>query len=161
MIMLEMIINFLLKSFGYLGIFLISLISTSTIFLPAPLYLIIVLSSAYGMNPILVSFFSGLGMSLGELTSYFIGLGGNRLLEEKHRKGVKKFERFFKKYGFVAISVASFLPFPFDIVGISAGIGRYEIKKFLIATFIGKFFKALLLALLGFELRWLPYYWSY
>jgi len=100
MIMLEMIINFLLKSFGYLGIFLISLISTSTIFLPAPLYLIIVLSSAYGMNPILASLFSGLGMSLGELTSYFIGLGGNRLLEEKHRKGVKKFERFFKKIWF-------------------------------------------------------------
>jgi len=159
--MLEMVINFLLKSFGYFGIFLISLASASTIFLPAPLYLIIVLSSTYGMNPLLVALFSGLGMSLGELTSYFIGLGGNKLLEKKYKKSIKKFERFFKKYGFAAISVAAFLPFLFDIVGISAGVGRYEIKKFLVATFIGKFFKALLLALLGFELRWLPYYLSY
>jgi membrane protein DedA with SNARE-associated domain len=158
--MVSTLISSLLKSFGYFGIFLVSLISTSTIFLPAPLYLIIVLSSSLGMNPILIAFFSGLGMALGELTSYFIGLGGNKLIEEKHEKIIKKFSNFFKRYGFIAISLAAFLPFPFDIVGICAGIGKYEIKKFLLATFIGKFFKALLLAFLGFELREF-FYWSY
>jgi len=158
--MIEFLIPLLLKSFGYIGIFLISLISTSTIFLPAPLYLIIVAASTLGMNPILIALTSGFGMALGELTSYFIGLGGNKLIEERHKKAVRKFEIFFKKYGFVAIVVTAFVPFPFDIVGISAGIGRYEIKKFLIAAFIGRFFKALLLAMLGFELRWIQY-WSY
>ena len=159
--MLEAIIRFLLNSLGYFGIFLVSLISTSTIFLPVPLYLIIVASSTYGMNPILVAFFSGLGMSIGEITSYFIGLGGNKILENKYKRSIRKFERFFKKYGFFAISISAFFPFPFDIVGISAGIGRYEIKKFLIATFFGKFFKAILLALLGFELRWISNYLIY
>ncbi|MCC5994504.1 MAG: VTT domain-containing protein [Candidatus Aenigmarchaeota archaeon] len=159
--MLETFIKFLLKSFGYLGIFFISLISASTVFLPTPLYLVIFLSSIYGMNPVLIAFFSGLGMTFGELTSYFIGLGGSKLLEKKHKKSIKKFENFFKKYGFLAISITAFLPFPFDIVGISAGIGKYEVKKFLIATFIGKFFKAFLLALIGFRLKWLPSYWSY
>jgi len=158
--MIESFIVFLLKSFGYFGIFLISLISASTIFLPVPLYLIIVAASALGMNVFLVALSSGIGMAIGELTSYFIGLGGNKLLEEKHKKGVKRFEIFFKKYGFVAIVVTAFIPFPFDIVGISAGLGRYEIKKFLLAVFIGRFFKATLLALLGYEMREIPY-WSY
>jgi membrane protein DedA with SNARE-associated domain len=112
------------------------------------------------MNPILISIASGFGMALGELTSYFIGLGGNNLMKEKHKKAVGKFEKFFKKYGFIAIVVTAFIPFPFDIVGISAGIGKYDIKKFLLAVFIGRFLKALLLAMLGFELRGIPY-WSY
>jgi undecaprenyl-diphosphatase len=150
---------FLVKPLGYIGIFLVSLISTSTLFLPVPLYLIIVASSALGMNPILVAFFSGLGMATGELTGYFIGLGGNLLMIKKHKKSIRKFERFFKKFGFVAIFLAAFLPFPFDIVGISAGIGRYEIKKFLLATFLGKFLKALMLAFTGFELRWILNFW--
>lgn len=158
--MIESLIPIFLKSFGYIGIFLISLISTSTIFLPAPLYLIILAASALGMNPILIAIASGFGMALGELTSYFIGLGGNNLMKEKYKKAVGKFEKFFKKYGFIAIVVTAFIPFPFDIVGISAGIGRYDIKKFLLAAFIGRFFKALLLAMLGFELRVIPY-WSY
>ncbi len=158
--MIESLISFLLKSFGYFGIFLVSLISTSTIFLPAPLYLIIVVSSVYGMNPLLVAFFSGLGMAMGELTSYFIGLGGNKLMEKKYKKTIRKFEKFFKKYGFLAIVLAAFLPLPFDFVGISAGIGRYEIKKFILATFVGKFFKALLLAFFGFEIRQILY-WEY
>jgi len=159
--MIESLIPYLLHSFGYIGIFVVSLLSTSTIFFPVPLYLIIVIASVYGFNPFLTALFSGIGMSIGEITSYFIGLGGNKLLEKRLRKGIRRFEKFFKKYGFISISIAAFLPFPFDIVGILAGIGNYEIKKFLIATFIGKFLKALLLALLGFELRWLPSYWGY
>ena len=158
--MIESFIPLLLKSFGYFGIFLVSLISTSTIFLPAPLYLIIVAASALGMNPFLVALSSAIGMAIGELTSYFIGLGGNKLLEEKHKKGIKRFERFFKKYGFVSVVITAFIPFPFDIVGISAGIGRYEIKRFLLAVFIGRFFKAILLAYLGYEMREIPY-WGY
>jgi len=158
--MIESYIPFLLKSFGYFGIFLVSLISASTIFLPLPLYLIIVAASAIGMNPFLVALSSAIGMAVGELTSYFIGLGGNKLLEKRHKKGMKNFERFFKKYGFVAIVITAFIPFPFDIVGISAGLGRYEIKKFLLAVFVGRFFKAILLALLGYEMREVPS-WMY
>jgi membrane protein DedA with SNARE-associated domain len=146
---------FFIKLLGYIGVFLVSAISTSTIFLPAPLYLIIVASSGLGMNPVLVAFFSGLGMAVGELTGYFIGLGGNLLMIKKHKKSIEKFGKFFKKYGFIAISIAAFLPFPFDIVGISAGIGRYDIKKFLLATFIGKFLKALIFAFVGSELKWM------
>jgi len=139
----------LIKSLGYLGIFVISLISTSTLFLPFPLFSIIMTSSFLGMDPILVSFFSALGMAIGEFTGYLVGMGGERLIQKRYKKLIKRFEKFFKKFGFLTITLAAFLPFPFDIVGILAGMGRYEIKKFFLATFIGKFLKALLIVYLG------------
>jgi len=144
-----MLIN-LIKSLGYLGIFIVSLISTSTLFLPFPLYSIISVSTFLGMNPLLVSFISGLGMTIGEFTGYLVGSGSERLISKKHKKLIKKFEKFFKKFGFLTISLAAFLPFPFDIVGILAGMGKYNIKKFFLATFVGKFLKALLIAYAGF-----------
>jgi membrane protein DedA with SNARE-associated domain len=155
--MINMIEYFLIfiKILGYLGVFLVSVISTSTIFLPTPLYLIIITSSSLGMNPFLVAFFSGLGMTIGELTGYFMGLGGNLIIIKKHKKGIKKVEKFFKKYGFFAITTFAFFPLPFDVIGISAGIGNYDIKRFFLATFIGKFFKALLLAFVGTEIKWI------
>ncbi|MGC9059175.1 MAG: YqaA family protein [Candidatus Aenigmatarchaeota archaeon] len=149
----------IVKTFSYFGIFLASLISSSTIFLPMPIYALIILASTtLGMNPFLVALSAAIGMSLGELTSYFMGLGGNVIFHKK--KFIKSFNKFFKKYGFISIAITAFLPFPFDIVGILAGMGRYEIKKFLIATFIGKFFKSLLISLVGYGIREIVY-WVY
>lgn len=143
----------LIKTFGYLGIFLVSLISTSTIFLPFPLYSIITIASALGFNPFLVSILSALGMTIGEYTGYFIGRGGGKLLYKRYKKTIKKFEKFFKKFGVLTITIFAFLPFPFDIIGIVAGIGGFDMKKFFVATFVGKFFKAALLSYLGFGLH--------
>lgn len=140
----------LIKTFGYLGIFLLSLISTSTLFLPFPLYSIVTIASALGMHPFLVSIFSALGMTIGELTGYLVGVGGGSFIEKKHKSIIKKFENFFKRFGILTISLFAFLPFPFDIIGIMAGMGKYDIKKFFLATFIGKFFKALLLSYTGY-----------
>jgi len=140
----------LIKTFGYLGIFLLSLISTSTLFLPFPLYSIVTIASALGMRPFLVSIFSALGMTIGELTGYLVGVGGGSFIEKKHKSIIKKFENFFKRFGILTISLFAFLPFPFDIIGIMAGMGKYDIKKFFLATFIGKFFKALLLSYTGY-----------
>ena len=143
----------LITSLGYFGVFLISLISTSTLFLPIPIYAIITFSSTLGLNPFLVALFSGLGMALGEITGYLVGLGGGSIILRKNKKLIRKFEFFFKRFGFITISFFAFIPFPFDIIGILAGVGRYDLKKFLLATFIGKFFKALFLSLFGFLIR--------
>jgi len=142
----------LIKNFSYLGIFLASLISTSTIFLPAPIYLIIFASPSFGLNPIAVSIVSGLGAALGELSGYFIGLGGREIIQEKRKKSriVRKFTKYFGKFGFLVIVITAAIPFPFDVIGILAGVSRYDVKKFLIATFIGKTIKSLLIVYAGY-----------
>jgi len=140
----------LIVQFSYLGIFSIAVVSSSTIFIPFPIYTIIFFSTGLGLNPLATGIIAGLGSALGELTGYFIGLGGTTLaLEKKKSRWVKPIMKYFKRYGFVTISITAFLPFPFDIVGILSGMGKYNIKKFLIATSIGKISKSLLITYAG------------
>lgn len=143
----EFIINF-----SYLGIFAISIVSTSTLFLPFPIYVIIFFASGLGLNPLLVGIVAGVGSALGEFTGYFIGVGGRYIIrehEKKTPKAVRFFTKFFKKYGFVTIVITSFLPFPFDFIGILSGMSRYKIKKFFLATALGKCIKTILIAYAG------------
>lgn len=117
-----------------------------------------------GLNPILVGIVSGLGSGFGELTGYLVGAGSRSLMEEKKvkkrwRKIEKLFKALFNSYGFLVIVIAAFLPFPFDFVGVLSGVGKYDIKKFILATSIGKVSKCLIIAYAGYFT--LPYLWSW
>jgi membrane protein DedA with SNARE-associated domain len=143
----------LIIQFSYVGIFFISLISTSTIFLPFPIYVIIFFAAGLGLNPFLVGIVAGLGSAFGELTGYFVGVGGEKVIESKEKKEPKliiTFTKLFKRYGFPIVAITAFIPFPFDIIGILAGVGGYDIKKFLLATIIGKIAKCLMIAYAGY-----------
>lgn len=141
----------LIVSFSYLGVFLISMTSSSTIFLPFPLYVIIFAASGLGLNPLTTGIVAGIGSALGELTGYFIGVGGRYIIKERKKESkLNYFTKLFKKYGFPVIVFTSFIPFPFDIIGIASGVTRYDIKYFLIACSIGKIAKCLLIAYAGY-----------
>ena len=62
-----------LGSWGYLGAFAISLISSATIFLPAPGGAAVVLMGR-DFNPYLLGAASGVGFALGSLTAYYVGM---------------------------------------------------------------------------------------
>jgi membrane protein DedA with SNARE-associated domain len=148
----------LITQFSYLAIFAVSLASTSTIFLPFPIYVIIFFAAGLGMNPFLVGIIAGLGSAFGELTGYLIGLGGENVIKQKKKKDpawINYFVNLFKKHGFPIVVIAAAIPFPFDVIGILCGIGNYDIKKFLIATSIGKIIKCLVIAYAG--LLGIPY----
>ena len=146
----------LITEFSYAAIFITSLISTSTIFLPFPIYTIVFFAAGLGLNPLLVGITAGIGSAIGELTGYFIGAGGKHLLEKKSKDFLKKhkwlenFRKLFFRYEFTIIGIAAFLPFPFDFVGILAGSTNYDVKKFLLATALGKTLKTTLIAYAGF-----------
>jgi len=139
----------LIVHFSYLAIFAVSAIGTSTIFLPFPSYVIIIFFAiGMGLNPFVIGIVAGLGSAVGELTGYLIGMGGEKVIEEKKKEPriIKYFTRLFKKFGFPIIFITALIPFPFDVVGIIAGMSGYEIKKFFVATAIGKIIKSLLIA---------------
>ena len=145
----------LIAQFSYLGIFLISIASTSTIFFPLPLYAVIFLAAGLGLNPFLVGVVAGVGSAFGELTGYLVGAGGKQLFGKKIRnfpkkhRTLEKFKELFLRFGFPIIIVTAFLPFPFDFIGILSGTTNYNVKKFLTATIIGKIAKTLLIAYAG------------
>jgi membrane protein YqaA with SNARE-associated domain len=149
----------LLSSFGYLGIFFISVIGCSTIILPIPVD-IIVFSAGAVLNPYAVGIIAGLGCAIGEMTAYGVGFAGRKVYERRKRKPRKKFKRvqeIFHRYGFWAISILSFIPIlPFDLVGLFSGSVKYNTKKFFIGALIGKTARCMLLAIAGsYSLSWI------
>ncbi|MBN2101395.1 MAG: DedA family protein [Candidatus Aenigmarchaeota archaeon] len=141
-----------LAGWGYIGIFLISLIGAATIILPLPSLFFVFIMGAE-LNPILVALLASVGAAIGEFTGYALGFGGSSLSEKnkKWKKEIEKTEKLFQKYGgFWVIVFVGATPLPDDVAGIVAGLLKYPPKKFLLATFIGKMILHLIVALAGF-----------
>ena len=136
-----------LEALGYPGIFLISLLSSATIILPVPG---IAFTGAMGMlfNPFWVAIFAGLGSALGEFSGYLAGFSGQRVVE--NAKWANRIDGWMKKYGDIIILILAFIPNPlFDMAGISAGILKIPVWRFLLWTLIGKTLKQFVFAYSG------------
>lgn len=136
-----------LSSYGYFGIFLINLLGSATIVIPAPsLIATFVGGSIY--NPLIVGIVSGIGASIGETTGYLAGYGGSvAITDHKH---FKKIEKWMNKNGFITLLILSFVPNPiFDLSGIFAGATGYSFKKYFAAVVIGKTLRFIGISFLG------------
>jgi len=147
------LLQLLIKSFGYLGVLISSAILSSTILLPYPAGIISVLAGA-ALNPYLIGIFAGVGAGLGEMVGYGLGFGGKKLLEKKlGKKTVKKewvhMKKLFHKYGGVIIFLGAAIPFPFDVLGMFCGAIHYDAKKFFILTACGKIIQHTIFAVTG------------
>ncbi len=141
----------IVKKYGYFGVFIITLLTSATIFIPVPSQLYVFLLAPV-LNPVLMSLAAGLGSAIGELTGYGIGLGGEKIIIKKYpqyKDSLKAWKRKFKERGFILLFLFAVTPLPDDIVGIVAGLLKYDVKKFLIAVFLGKTLMFLLVAYAG------------
>ena len=143
-----------LGQYGYLGVFLVSILGNATIVLPVP-SLAIVFAGGSVLNPLLVGLVAGLGEPLGELTGYLAGYAGSAVVEDSAR--FRRIRDLVERRGFLTLFVLSAIPNPvFDLAGIAAGMARYPIHGFLLPCWLGKTTKAILVALLGsLSLDWL------
>ncbi len=133
--------------FAYPSIFGVSIVANATIILPVPG---VVMTSLFGsiFNPFLVALAAGLGASLGELSGYLAGFSGQGVLEKS--KWNQRIQEWMKKYGQWTILILSFIPNPlFDVAGMTAGVLKMPVAKFLFWCAIGKILKMLLFALAG------------
>jgi membrane protein YqaA with SNARE-associated domain len=73
--------------YGYLGIFLISLLGAMSIFVPIPYTLVIfILGTSSSFDPLLIAVAAGLGSALGEFSGYLLGAGGRKVIGDKYKK---------------------------------------------------------------------------
>lgn len=143
------------KSLGLIGVFIINLVGSATLFLPTPAIVSVIAGGAI-YPPILVALASSVGASMGDMTGYFIGLSGDGILIKKHKKYilVNIIKNMFTKYGAISILLFAFIPNPlFDFIGIISGIFLYPMRRFFILMFIGRFFRNIILAYLGSVFR--------
>ncbi len=137
------------SSLGLLGIFLINLIGSATLFVPAP-GIVTVVAGGFLYNPLFVAIVSALGSAIGDLVGYALGHSGKEVLFKNHPFWYKILKETFHKFAAIFIIFFSFIPNPiFDFVGVFAGVFHYSPYKFLVYVLIGRFLRNLLLAYLG------------
>ena len=139
-----------LKGYGYLSAFVIGLLGNATVILPAPS---LAFTAALGgvLNPLLVGLAAGAGEALGEMTGYLAGMSGKTIVENRTR--FEQVQYYMDRYGGWVFLVLAAIPNPlFDIAGITAGMMRFPVWKFLLNAWVGKTIKALFFAGAGRQL---------
>jgi uncharacterized membrane protein YdjX (TVP38/TMEM64 family) len=141
-------------AYGYPGIFLVALMANATVFLPAP-GVAVVFAMGNIFHPLGVALAAGTGGALGELSGYLAGFSGQAVVEKTNI--YDRIHPWVVKYGIWAIFVLSAIPNPFfDIAGVTAGIAKMSLRRFLVACWIGQLIKMALFAYAGFySLDWL------
>lgn len=147
---------------GYIGVFLLCFLSSLTVFLPSP-GLLVVMTYASVLSPILVCIIGALGSTIGELSGYLFG----NSIGELSKKWNSFLERVSHKIKniYVLVFVFALIPLPlFDFVGVYAGGRKVKIPYFFIACYIGKLLKMIFYAYIvsniilqianTYDLRW-------
>jgi uncharacterized membrane protein YdjX (TVP38/TMEM64 family) len=146
-----------LQALGYLGVFVIAVLGNATIILPVP-GLAVVFAGGGVLNPLLVGLVAGVGEPIGELTGYLAGYGGSAVVEDAQR--YERIRRWMERRGFATLLVLAAVPNPlFDVAGMAAGMLRYPVGKFLLACWLGKTLKAIVIAYLGSAFRGALTWW--
>ncbi|HUF54159.1 MAG TPA: VTT domain-containing protein [Dehalococcoidia bacterium] len=140
-----------LRSYGYLGVFVINLIGAASILLPSP-----AAASVLGGGALLDDFLgvpawfwvglvAGTGEAIGEFSGYAAGYGGRIMVENK--PSFERVKRWMERRGAVTMFLMSTIPNPaFDIVGLAAGAVQMPMRKFFFSVWGGKVIKDMWLA---------------
>jgi membrane protein DedA with SNARE-associated domain len=142
------LMNNLVLDYGYIGIFLVSILGNVSIVIPVPFVLVIY---AFGsiLNPILLGIAGGIGSTIGEFTSYLIGRGGRVILNEKQRARLDRIEKLVEKHGLLLIFLVGLTPLPDDLLLIPLGMMKYDWRKILVGMFFGKTLMCIVVAYAG------------
>jgi undecaprenyl-diphosphatase len=125
------------NTYGLLGVFIISLLE-SFIF-PVPTSVIIAPVTAFGIDPFFITVVATTGSIIGAVIGYFLGVRlGRPVAERLFKKHVPRVERWFDRWGAWAVLIAAFSPVPFKVFTWCAGIFKLDMKRFLIASIIGR-----------------------
>lgn len=141
-------------AYGYPGIFLISLLANATIFLPAPgVAVVFAMGSVFA--PPLVALSAAAGATLGEVSAYAAGFGGQAIIERT--TAYTRILPWMHRYGGLTTLVLAAIPNPFfDLAGMAAGALRMPLLPFLFWCLLGKSIKMLLFAYTGaYSIEWL------
>lgn len=127
------------SNYGYIGVFLGNLISSLTVILPVPGFLMF-LPLLVTLNPVLVALVGATGGIIGEIAGYVAGYGGQAAMSKG--RTYQRVEGWMKRWGGWTIFVFASAPFLlFDVAGLVAGALRYPLWKFMLFGWLGKVLK--------------------
>jgi membrane protein DedA with SNARE-associated domain len=162
--LIEWGINLIISGIAFLGyggiIFFMALESAC---IPIPSEVIMPLSGylAYkgALDPVGAVLAGSLGSMLGSLAAYYAGLKLGRPFIVRYgryifmkEEDLERAERWFSRYGGKATLISRMVPVLRTFISLPAGIGRMEIKRFTVYSFVGSIPWCALLVYLGYVL---------
>ncbi len=127
---------------GYTGAFVINLVGSASIVIPVPGLAAVCAAAApaVGLNVVALGLVGGIGSTIGELTGYLAGYGGQSFVQRSRH--YQRVHNLVIRRGALALFVLAALPTPlFDVAGIASGSLGYPIRRFLLWVFLGKVIK--------------------
>jgi len=141
---------------AYLVVFGITLAGNATIIVPVPIHTAIMVAAALKWNPILTAFVASVAGTLGEITGYYAGYFGKKIIISESTQGYNRIAGWMNQHGPWAIFLLSLQPIlPFDIAGLIAGASKIPLWKFLLPCWAGRFPKYIMFCYLGFGISYL------
>ena len=157
--MILRIYNYILeKSKSKYSIFFLSFISfVESIFFPLPTdFFIVPMVLANRNKVILIAFIATFFSVIGGVVSYYIGVFVweelSNILNSLYdfNKKTNEIKIAYKEYGFFAVFIGSFTPFPYKIISLISGILSLPIIEFIIYSFIFRGLRFFIVAYLIF-----------
>ncbi len=143
-----------LASFGYKGIFVVSLInSVSPIAGPSQIATFLV---AGKLNPLLVGLSGGVGGAVGELTGYLLGYSFRNSFSSEAEQKFDRFRnwhiiRVSRERSFLPLFILASIPNPlFDPISAVAGSLRLSFAKYFVPVLLGRTLRHVVIAYAGY-----------
>ncbi len=140
----------------YIIVFGTSLLSNLTVVVPVLIGASIMVAAAgLGIyHPVLIALVAALGGAIGELGGYYAGALGKKVAFNDYPEAYERVSGWIDRYGMWAIAFIAFQPvIPIDVAGMVAGATKMPVHRFLIACFIGKFPKYIILCYFFVQLQ--------
>ncbi len=150
-----------IASTGYVGVLILMAIQSACIPLPSEIIMPVAgYALAHGqMQLILLATIGSIGANLGSIPAYWVGARGGRPMIEHYGRYIllsgrdlDRADRFFAKYGSIAVLIGRLLPIVRTFIALPAGIAKMNQVRFHIYTFIGSWPWCYALAYMGMKL---------
>jgi len=151
----------IISSVGYFGVLLLMMMESMILPVPSELVLPFAgfLISSGEMKFLIVVISATIGSLIGSLISYYIGKYGGKRFVSRYGKyflldeeSLVKTEKWFSKRGELTIFIGRFIPLVRHVISIPAGMGKMNLKKFMLYTFLGAGMWNVFLTYVGFVL---------
>jgi membrane protein DedA with SNARE-associated domain len=150
-----------ISSIGYTGVLILMTMESAALPVPSEVVMPFAGYLAYQgvFNLYLITIVGAVGCTAGSVISYYVGRKGGRPFIEKYGRylfinssHMELAETWFDNYGDRAVLFSRFLPVVRTFISLPAGIGRYDLKKLVMFSFIGSLPWCFALAYVGFSL---------
>jgi uncharacterized membrane protein YdjX (TVP38/TMEM64 family) len=131
---------------GYPGTFFVCLLGSASVVVEVPFAGVPFvlgglqdgLTGPFIFDPWLIGILSGIGATIGDMTSYALGYGGRRLVDEASSEGFSKFIETHPRATPLAVFALAATPLPLDPAVVALGVARYSWWKLFWPCLIGE-----------------------